>query len=75
MTNVFCRATRALGLPRPLTISAARAQATLSEGMLSYLAESKRIDNTRMRNHLRIDPEFPNLERGFADAVRRSTQA
>jgi hypothetical protein len=43
--------------------------------MLSYLAESKRIDNTRMRNHLRIDPEFPDLVRGFADAVRRSTQA
>ena len=53
----------------------ARAEATLGEGMLSYLAESKRIDNTRMRNHLRIEPEFPDLARGFADAVRRSTQA
>ena len=75
MTDFFFQAATALGLPRPPTISAARAQATLSEGMLSYLAESKRIDNTRMRNHLRIDPEFPDLARGFADAVRRSTRA
>ena len=75
ITDFFFQAATALGLPRPPTISAARAQATLSEGMLSYLAESKRIDNTRMRNHLRIDPEFPDLARGFADAVRRSTQA
>ena len=74
-TDFFFQAAKALGLPRPPTINAARAQASLGEGMLSYLAESKRIDNTRRRNHLRIDPEFPDLARGFADAVRRSTQA
>jgi len=75
MTDFFFQAAASLGLPCPPVISMARAKATLGEGMLSYLAESKRIDNTRMRNHLRIEPEFPDLARGFADAVRRSTQA
>ena len=75
MTDFFFQAAASLGLPCPPVVSMARAKATLGEGMLSYLAESKRIDNTRMRNHLRIEPEFPDLARGFADAVRRSTQA
>jgi nucleoside-diphosphate-sugar epimerase len=45
----------AAGLPRPPRITRAEAEATLSPMRLSFLSESRRIDNLRMKNELRIN--------------------
>jgi nucleoside-diphosphate-sugar epimerase len=59
MTDYFNRVADALGLPRPEQISLEEAQHSLSGEMLSYLAESKRLDITRMRTVLGVEPDYP----------------
>lgn len=69
MTDYFNRAADALGLPRPPQIDPQTAVDELSGGMLSYLAESKRIDNTRMRQVLGVTPRYQDLTEGLAASV------
>lgn len=66
MTDWFNRVADAVGLPRPPQITLAQARTQLSDGMQSYLAESKRLDNRRMREELGVEPLFPDLARGLA---------
>ncbi|MEK9133502.1 MAG: SDR family oxidoreductase, partial [Pseudomonadota bacterium] len=47
MTDFFYRVADVLGIPRPPAITREEARRRLGPGMLSYLAESKRIDNRR----------------------------
>ncbi len=70
MTDYFNRVADAAGLPRPPAISLAEAGAQLSEGMRSYLAESKRLDIRRMREELGVEPRYADLDEGLAQAVR-----
>jgi len=72
MTDYFNRVADALGIPRPVQISRAEAPARLSSGMLSYLAESKRLDNRRMREELGIEPAYPDLVSGLAACIPES---
>jgi nucleoside-diphosphate-sugar epimerase len=65
MTDYFNRVADALGLPRPPPVSMAEARARLSEGMLSYLAESKRLDNRRLREELGVRLVYPDLSSGL----------
>lgn len=69
MTDYFNHVADALGLPRPPQISRSQAQSELSAGMMSYLEESKRIDITRMREELGVEPEYADLARGLAACV------
>ena len=41
------------------------AKEVLSSRILSYLDESKRIDNSRMQEWLGVIPKFPDLNRGL----------
>jgi nucleoside-diphosphate-sugar epimerase len=78
MTDYFNRVADALGIERPPQIKLAQARASLGEGMLSYLAESKRLDNRRMRMELGVEPVYPDLAQGLAacmmEAARESGQ-
>ncbi len=65
MTDYFNQVADALGLSRPPQIDATAAETELSEGMRSYLAESKRIDIRRMREDLGIEPRYRNLAEGL----------
>lgn len=65
MTDYFNRVADAAGLPRPPQISLDAGDARFSAGMRSYLAESKRLDNRRMREELGVEPEYPDLARGL----------
>jgi len=69
MTDYFNRVADALGLPRPEQISREEAQQNLSREMLSYLSESKRMDITRMRTVLGVEPDYPDLDIGLSDCV------
>ena len=44
----------------------------MSEGMLSYLSESKRISNRRMREELGVEPKYPDLDSGLAACLSAS---
>ncbi|MBI1195169.1 MAG: NAD(P)H-binding protein [Gammaproteobacteria bacterium] len=67
MTDYFNRVADHFGLSRPPQIPMASARARLGEGILSYLAESRRISNARMRDRLGVTPRYPDLESGLAE--------
>ena len=73
MTDYFNQTADALAIPRPPQIAPAQAQHQLGPEMCSYLAESKRLDITRLRHILGVTPVFTDLRHGLADAVRRQT--
>jgi len=69
MTDFFYRVADRLGIPRPPAIPLDEARRRLGEGMLSYLAESKRIDNRRMREELGVELLYPDLAAGLRSCV------
>jgi nucleoside-diphosphate-sugar epimerase len=66
MTEYFNTVADFLKLPRPPTIDWEEAERSLSAGMLSYLKESRRMDNRRMLEELGIELQYPTLEAGLA---------
>jgi nucleoside-diphosphate-sugar epimerase len=66
MTDYFFRVADAAGLPRPREVSREEAQRVLSPGMLSFLNDSRRMDNTRMVEELGITLQYPDLDAGLA---------
>ena len=65
MNEYFSAVADYAGLPRPPEISLQAAQQSLSPGMLSYLAESRRVDNRKMKNLLGLKLQYPGLEQGL----------
>jgi nucleoside-diphosphate-sugar epimerase len=65
MTGYFNQVADFLQLPRPPVISKAEAEHRLSPGMLSYLRESRRLDNRKMLQELGIKLRYPNLQQGL----------
>ncbi len=72
MTDFFYRAADQLGIRRPPAITRDEARRRLGEGMLSYLAESKRIDNRRMRDELGVELMYPDLAAGLPSCVGKA---
>lgn len=66
MTRYFFQIADFLNLPRPPTLDWKEAEGVISEGMLSYLRESRRMDNRKMLNELRITLKYPDLGTGLA---------
>ena len=66
MTEYFFTLADYFNLPRPPAVDWPTAEATMSEGMLSYLRESRRIDNSRMLSELGIVLTYPDLMSGLA---------
>ena len=69
MNAYFDRVADALGLPRPPRIAPGGADARISAGMRSYLAESRRIDNRRLREELGVRLRYPTLAAGLANST------
>ena len=69
MAQYFTETARALNLPLPPEISWQEAQRVMSPEMLSYLSESRRIDNSKMIEELGIKLLYPNLHAGLAACV------
>jgi nucleoside-diphosphate-sugar epimerase len=58
------------GLERPRRISWREAQQEISPGMLSYMNESRRIANGRIRVELGVRLRYPGVKEGLADAEK-----
>ena len=68
MTEYFDRVADYAGLPRPPRVSLAEARKVMSRGMLSYLAESRRIRNDRLLRRLGVALRYPTLESALKNA-------
>jgi nucleoside-diphosphate-sugar epimerase len=53
------------GLPRPPRLSRADAAATLSPMQMSFLSESRRLDNRRLKRELRLRLRYPTVREGL----------
>ncbi|MCF6354383.1 MAG: SDR family oxidoreductase [Candidatus Polarisedimenticolaceae bacterium] len=65
MSEYFLKVAEAFNLPRPKEISWEEARQQLSPGMLSYLQESRRIENKKMLRELGVVLQYPALEDGL----------
>ena len=53
------------GLPRPRRIAREAAKTELPLSLLSFMAESRRLDNTRMKRELRVRLQHPTVTTGL----------
>ncbi|NJD07274.1 MAG: SDR family oxidoreductase [Methylococcaceae bacterium] len=65
MTDYFNRVADHAGLPRPPQIGLDEARRVLPPAFLSFLEESKRLDNRRMLADLRLTLRYPDLDLGL----------
>lgn len=54
------------GLPRPPRLSRAEAAAALSPMQLSFMSESRRLRNERLKQELRLRLRYPSIQNGLA---------
>ena len=66
MTDYFNKVADRFGLPRPPQLALEQAKQRLDEGILSYLSESRRLDNRRMVEELGVHLRYPTLSEGLA---------
>jgi nucleoside-diphosphate-sugar epimerase len=69
MTDYFLAIADAAGLPRPPLIPMAEAAGRVSEAMLSYLAESRRLSNRRLTQELGVVLRYPTLAAGLPSCL------
>ncbi len=65
MRNYFDSVADLFDLPRPPMVSMADADGRLSAGLLSYLRESRRLDNRKMLSELGVTLRYPTLKLGL----------
>lgn len=74
MTQYFNAAADLLGLPRPPQVSMAEAQQVMTPMMLSYLTETRRMDNRKLREQLGVALRYPELESGLKNVIEQLNQ-
>ena len=67
MTQYFNAVADALGLPRPASLPMHEAREQLSDAMLSYLTESRRMDNCKLLRQFDLTLRYPDLAHGLAN--------
>lgn len=65
MAQYFKAVADLIGVPRPPEVSLDEAQRILSAEMMSYLTESRRVDNSKLLRELKITLHYPNLSDGL----------
>ncbi|MGE5116753.1 MAG: SDR family NAD(P)-dependent oxidoreductase, partial [Betaproteobacteria bacterium] len=70
MGDWFDRVADLAGLPRPPRLTRAQARAALSPLALSFLGESRRLDNRRLKRELRVALRYPTVDAAFRSPAR-----
>jgi nucleoside-diphosphate-sugar epimerase len=65
MADYFDLAAELYGLPKPPRVSRREAQQVLGEMALSFMSESRRLRNTRMKRELRLRLRHPQVMQGL----------
>jgi len=68
MGDYFDLAAQLLGLPPPPRLERSAAKAQLPAMQLSFMSESRRMDNTRMKKELRLRLRFPTVVQGLQES-------
>lgn len=71
MTEWFTTVAEVLGLPPPPVVTREQAQQVMTPGMLSYLSESRRIDNTKMREQLKVGLMYGDVREGILASINK----
>jgi len=66
MGDYFDLAADLYGLPRPQRVPRSTAQDQLPLMLLSFMGESRRLDNTRLKRELRLVLHYPTVAQGLA---------
>ena len=66
MGDYFDLAADLMGLPRPPRVPRASASEVLPLMLLSFMSESRRLDNARMKRELRLKLEVPHVRQGLS---------
>jgi nucleoside-diphosphate-sugar epimerase len=69
MGDWFDKLADAFDLPRPPRVTRAEAQTRLSPVLLSFLNESRRLVNTRMKRELKLKLRYPTVDDGIQSAL------
>lgn len=69
MGDYFDLAAALYGLPRPPRLARQPAQQQLSPTQLSFMSESRRLDNRRMKHELRLHLRYPTVREGLSASV------
>lgn len=67
MGDYFDLAADLYQLPRPPRVARSTAQDELPLVLLSFMSESRRLDNTRLKQELRLRLRYPTVEAGLRD--------
>jgi nucleoside-diphosphate-sugar epimerase len=70
MGDYFDLAADLYGLPRPPRVARTTAKEKLSLMLLSFMSESRRMDNTRLKQELRLKLRYPTVASGLASSVK-----
>ncbi|MBK6009026.1 SDR family oxidoreductase [Ramlibacter ginsenosidimutans] len=65
MGDYFDLAADLYGLPRPPRVTRSAAREQLPPMLLSFMSESRRLDNTRMKRELRLRLRYPTVQSGL----------
>ena len=66
MGDYFDLAAELMGLPKPPRVSRTSATEALPLMLLSFMSESRRLDNTRMKRELRLRLAYPTVREGLS---------
>ncbi len=66
MGDYFDLVARRFGLPLPPRVTRAQAQSVLPAQLLSFMNESRRLTNRRLREELRLKLRYPTVQHGIA---------
>jgi nucleoside-diphosphate-sugar epimerase len=69
MGDYFDLAASLYGLPPPPRVSRAVAEQTLPAMQLSFMSESRRMDNTRLKRELRLSLHYPQVHMGLSQGT------
>jgi len=74
MGDWFAKLAQAFALSAPERVTRDEAERRLSPLMLSFMRESRRLDNTRMKRELRLRLRYPTVDAGIAAALEEGTR-
>ena len=72
MGDYFDLAADLYGLPRPPRVPRTTAQDELPLVLLSFMGESRRLDNARLKRELRLQLRYPTVEQGLKGLQRKT---
>jgi len=70
MGDYFDVAAELMGLPKPPRVSRSSATESLPVVLLSFMGDSRRLDNTRMKRELRVRLTYPTVREGLSPQVQ-----